>query len=222
MRGVVHGTHCLRELCGVRLHFLGVFFPHFEHCVQTSEPLRLGEIRSTPNRPSIRQRHAIQRPPSTTGHQLHSVHVHLVHVWPFFAVDFDAHKMGVHEHSGLLILECFVFHHMAPVAGAVAHAHNHQFVFLARPLPSCFTPRHPIHGIVLVLLQIGRCRLRQGVGVHHLKLTMSHTTIGPASLQGLESTRKGERASQNFARPRPIRLLPGLLGRRFTVRRLLL
>ena len=130
--------------------------------------------------------------------------------------------MGVHEHGRFLILKRLVLHHVAPVAGAVAHAHDHQFVLLARPLPSGFTPRHPIHGIVLVLLQIGGGRLRQGVGVHHLKLTMSHTTEDPLRIQGLGSARKGERANQNFARPRPIRLLPGLLGRRFTVRRLLL
>ena len=130
--------------------------------------------------------------------------------------------MGIHEHGRLLILKRLVFHHVAPVAGAVAHAHDDQFVLLSCPLPSCFTPRHPIHRIVLVLLQIRGGRLRQGVGVHHLKLTMSRTTEGPALLQGLGSTRKGERANQNFARPRPIRLLPGLLGRRFTVRRLLL
>ena len=108
------------------------------------------------------------------------------------------------------------------MAGAVTHTHDDQFVLLTRPLPRHFTPRQPIHGIVLVLFQIGGGRLRQDVGVHHIKLTMSRTTADPASVQGLGLLRNGEDATQNFARPRPIRLLPGLLGRRFTVRRLLL
>ena len=46
--------------------------------------------------------------------------VDLVEVWSFFAIDFDVDEQPVHDVGRARILERFVGHDMAPVAGRIS------------------------------------------------------------------------------------------------------
>ena len=152
----VQRLHRLAQPVGVASHGLWLFLPHSHQPFEGLQPLRLREVRPTPNRPAVRHGHAIQRPSAPLRHELHGVHVHLVHVGPFFAVHLDTDKVLVHEGGRLDVFERFVFHHVAPMASAVPDAHNDRFV-----QPGCFfkrglAPSLPMNRVELMLQQIGR------------------------------------------------------------------
>ncbi len=92
--------------------------------------------------------------------------VDLVEIGPFFAVDLDVDEMLVHHPGGLGILEGFMGHDVAPVAGGVADGEQNRFVFPASPLQGFLAPRIPVHGVVGVLLKVRARLVDQGVFVH--------------------------------------------------------
>ena len=81
--------------------------------------------------------------------------VDLVDVWPFFAVHLHVHEQAVHHRRGGVVLEGFVCHDMAPMAGGVAHREQDGLVLGARQREGHFTPRMPIHRILRMLQEIG-------------------------------------------------------------------
>ena len=68
------------------------------------------------------QKH-VEWPPPLEPHGLHGVHVDIVQVGAFFAIDFDANVVAIHQLSCRFIFKAFTFHHMAPVAGRVTDRH---------------------------------------------------------------------------------------------------
>ena len=81
--------------------------------------------------------------------------INLIEVGALFAVHFDVDEELVHERGDSGVLERFVHHHMAPVAGRVAHRQQDRFVLCARQIQRFFAPCVPVNGVVGVLLQIG-------------------------------------------------------------------
>ena len=70
---------------------------------------------------------------------------------PFFAIDFDIHKIAIHDGGDFFALEGFVRHNMAPVAGRVANREKDRFILATRLGEGFFTPRVPIDRIMRVL-----------------------------------------------------------------------
>ena len=54
---------------------------------------------------------------------------------------------------------------MAPMAGAVADAHDDQFVLRSCFFPRLFRPRSPVHRVVGVLQEVGAGLVDEGVGL---------------------------------------------------------
>src|SRR5699024_8668885 len=72
------------------------------------------------------------------------------------------HELGVHHSCHLLVGEGLVGHHMAPVAGGVAHGQQDRHVPAARLGEGVGPPFVPIHRVVGVLAQVrgggvGKC-----------------------------------------------------------------
>jgi hypothetical protein len=61
------------------------------------------------------------RPPARAGHELDRVHVNVVQVRSLLAVDLDADELLVQQGCDGGVLEGLALHHVAPVAGRVAH-----------------------------------------------------------------------------------------------------
>ena len=92
------------------------------------------------------------------------MHVDAVEVGPFFAVDFDADEVRVHERGGFGVFETFLSHTVAPMTGAITDAQEYRFVFGARLGQGFFAPGIPLHGVVGVLEQVGRVFVDKMVG----------------------------------------------------------
>ncbi len=81
--------------------------------------------------------------------------VDLVEIGTLFAVHLDIDEVFVHHGGDGFILERFVRHHMAPVAGGIADGKQDGFVLIARELQRLGTPRMPVHRVVGMLQKIG-------------------------------------------------------------------
>jgi hypothetical protein len=84
-------------------------------------------------------------------HHLNSIHVDLIKVWSFFPIDFDIHKVIVHQPGDFFILKRFVRHHMAPVTRRITYAQEDRLVLLARNCERLLAPRIPVDGVMSVL-----------------------------------------------------------------------
>ena len=85
-------------------------------------------------------------------------HVDLIDIRPLLAIDFDVDEELVHDPRGRVVLETFMRHDVAPVAGRIADREQDRFVGLLGFGERLRSPRPPIDRIVLVLQQI-RARL---------------------------------------------------------------
>ena len=103
----------------------------------------------------VRGEEDAHRPAAAAGDRLHGLHVDGVHVRSLFAVDFDAYEALVEPVGHNLVLERLVCHHMAPVAGRVAHRQEDRLVLCRGFGERLLAPRVPVDGIVAVLLQVG-------------------------------------------------------------------
>ena len=90
--------------------------------------------------------------------------VDLVQVRAFLAVDFHVHEQRVHRRGDVGVLEGFVRHHVAPVAGRVAYREQDRLLLAARECKRLLPPRVPIHGVVRVLQQVGAGLAGEPVG----------------------------------------------------------
>ncbi len=138
--------------------FLVVGVGHLlEHLGKAGPPIAgLGrEIGAAPEgRPLPVQEHG-ERPAAMLAQLLKGGHVDLVDVRPLLPVHLDVHEKRVHLAGDLGVLEAFMGHHMAPVAGRIAHREQHRPAGAARLLERFGPPGPPMDRIVLMLKQIG-------------------------------------------------------------------
>ena len=130
----------------------------FEHLPERgAAPARLGRPIGAPeHRLAIgRQEHG-QRPAALLAERMERGHVDVVDVRPLLAIDFNVDEQLVHPSSGFGVLERFVRHHMAPVAGGVADREQDRAVAPLGLRQGGCAPRAPVHGIIGVLQEIGR------------------------------------------------------------------
>src|SRR3989449_10333899 len=59
------------------------------------------------------------RPAAVTRHRLYRLHVDVIDVRAFLAIDLHAHEVLVHEPGDVGILERLALHHVTPVTGRV-------------------------------------------------------------------------------------------------------
>jgi hypothetical protein len=78
-----------------------------------------------------------------------------VEIRALLAVDLDVDEELVHEVGDALILEALMRHHMAPMAGRVAHREQDRLVVALRLGQSVLAPDPPVHRVHPVLQQIG-------------------------------------------------------------------
>ena len=103
------------------------------------------------------------RPAALSGHRLQRVHVIGVDVRQFLAVDLHGHEPVVHQRRDCFVLEGFVRHDMAPVAGGVADRDEEGDVTAGRLGEGFLRPHPPVHGIVRVRAQVGAGRVGEFV-----------------------------------------------------------
>ncbi len=96
-----------------------------------------------------------KRPSALLAKLLQGRHIKRVDVGPLLPVDLDVHKQLVHELGGVFLLKALVSHHVTPMAGCVAHGQQDGLVEPLRLLECLLTPRPPVDGIMLVLLEVG-------------------------------------------------------------------
>ena len=75
----------------------------------------------------------------------------MVQVGTLFPVYFHIDEMGIHDAGRLLLFETLPFHHVAPMTGSIADAHQEGFILYTGFLQGLFPPGIPIHGIMRVL-----------------------------------------------------------------------
>ena len=98
-----------------------------------------------------------QRPSALFAEKGEGRLIYLVDIGPFLPVHLDIDKEIIHQRRGLLILEAFVGHHMAPVTGGIADAEQDRLALFLRKRQRFRTPGLPMHRIVLMLEKIGAC-----------------------------------------------------------------
>ncbi len=103
---------------------------------------------------AVRGKEAGHRPAALPGHRLGGLHVDRVDVRPLLAVHLDVHEVLVHHPGGLRVLERFVRHDVAPVAGRVADRQQHRHVPPPRLGERLGRPRPPVDRVVGVLEQV--------------------------------------------------------------------
>ena len=111
-----------------------------------------------------RQEHR-QRPAALLAHRVQRAHVDVIDVGPLLAIDLHVDEQAVHQRGGLGILEGFVRHHMAPMAGGVADGEQDRTVAPLRLGERLGAPGPPMHGIAGVLEEIGRRFAAKSVSV---------------------------------------------------------
>ena len=132
---------------GVLRHHLVVGAPGLGDALQhlaerRPPPARLRrEIRAAPERRAVRGDEHGQRPAALLAQRVQRRHVQMVDVRPLLAVHLDVDEALVHQRRGLGVLEGFVRHHVAPVAGGIADRQQDRLVRRRAPPPAPPAPR---------------------------------------------------------------------------------
>ncbi len=137
------------------------------------------EVRAPVERASVRGQEDAHGPAARTGHGLDGLHVDGVDVGPFLTVDLDAHEAVVEPGRHHRVLERFVGHDMAPVAGRVADGQEDGLVLLGGPGERLGAPGIPVDRIGGVLAQIGGRLGGQAVGRGHVVRVSGGRTGAP-------------------------------------------
>ena len=113
--------------------------------------------------PAVGQQEDGHGPAALAADRLRGGHVDGVDVGALFPVHLDGDKVRVQVLRGGLVLEGFMGHDVAPVAGRVADRQEHRHVPGGRVREGLVAERLPVHRVAGVLAQVGRGFRRQGV-----------------------------------------------------------
>ena len=113
------------------------------------------KVGAAPDRLAVGGQEHGERPSALLAQRMERRHVDLIDVGPFFAVDLDVHEKPVHHGCGCRILEAFMSHDVAPMAGGVAHREQDRLVAAAGLGEGFGSPGAPVDGVVPVLEQVG-------------------------------------------------------------------
>ena len=146
-----------RDRIGVLVDFLWLFIPdagYFGKHIAETGPAKFGfgwKIGAAPKWQRFRGEKHGEWPAPLLAQAMERCHIDAVDVRPLFAVDLDVDEARVHQSGGLGVLKAFVGHHMAPVAGRIAHGKQNGPVEFPGFLKGWLAPSVPVYWIVLVL-----------------------------------------------------------------------
>ena len=121
------------------------------------------EVGAGVERQPLRGEEHRHRPAAGTGDRLHHAHVDAIHVGPLLAVDLHVDEVLVHHRRDRIVLERFVLHDVAPVAGGVADRDEQRLVGGGSGGERLLAPRVPVDRVEGVLQQVGTALLEQTV-----------------------------------------------------------
>ena len=110
-----------------------------------------GVVGAAEERLLLRRHEHRHRPAALAGHGLGRGHVDRVHVGPLLPVHLDRDHVLVEHRGRRGVLERLVRHHVAPVAGGVAHREHDRDVAAGGLGEGLLAPRPPVHRVVRVL-----------------------------------------------------------------------
>jgi len=157
-----HGAERAGQRLGILQHRLVALAIGARHRLQPlaergHAPARLRrEIGAAPERLAGGGEEHGQRPAALLAHGLQRRHVDVIDVRPLLAVDLDVDEQAVHLRRRRRVLEGFMRHHVAPVAGGVADREQDRTVERHRLGQRRRAPRPPVDGIGGVLQKIRR------------------------------------------------------------------
>ncbi len=156
---------------GVRLGMVGAG-DGAEHIDKTGSAITggLGEVGAAPDWPSVGGEEHGERPTTALAGRMQSRHIDLVDVRTLFAVDLDVHEKLVHDRRGCGILETFMSHYMAPMAGCIADGEKDGLVGSLGFRERRRGPGTPMDRIVLVLEEIRTGFVAEKVFAHRSDL----------------------------------------------------
>ena len=137
---------------------------HLRQLLDDLLPLLFWEVGSRINRLPVGKTNGVQGPTPAACHQLTCIHINHVDVGSFLPIHLNTNQMVIHNFGGFEVFKTLVLHHMTPMAGAVANAHQNQFIFCLGPLPGEVAPFLPSHRIVGVLKQVRAAGVNECVG----------------------------------------------------------
>jgi len=155
---------------GVGVDLVSLIFPGVddagEHALEGGHAVALAgrEVGSAIKRFAVGREENRHGPTAAAGQRHYGLHVNAIDVRPLLPIHFDADKVLVHDRGGGRILEGFVGHDMAPVAGGVTDAEEDRFVFGFGAGQHFRPPLMPVHRVVRVLKEIGGGGVNQSVG----------------------------------------------------------
>lgn len=125
------------------------------------------------------------RPAALPGRGLHRLHVHGVDVRPLLPVHLDRHEPLVEVLGEPGVLEALVRHDMAPVAGRVTDGQQHRHAAALRLREGLGAPGPPVDGVVGVLEQVRRGRVRETV--RHASI-LAHPALGARQVRPVRTS----------------------------------
>ena len=91
-----------------------------------------------------------------------------IQIGTLLAINLDIDEQAVHDRGGVFVLEAFMGHDMAPVAGGITDRQQDRLVFCPGTRKCGFAPRIPVDGIVSVLQKIGAGFVGQKITGHDM------------------------------------------------------
>jgi hypothetical protein len=79
----------------------------------------------------------------------------MIYVRPLLSIDFDIHEEFVHHCSCFSVLETFMRHDVAPMAGRISNGEKNGLSQRASVSQCLSAPNPPMDGIIGVLQQVG-------------------------------------------------------------------
>ncbi len=142
-----------------------------QHARKSRHPVAVDrrEVGAAVERPPIGREKRREGPAASPDQELHRLHIDVIDVGSFLAVDLDADEELVHQRRDLRVVEAFALHHVTPVAGRIADRQQNRFVFGAGAVECLVTPRIPIDRVVGMLQQVRTGLLRESIRARHAR-----------------------------------------------------
>ena len=153
-KGLAQGAYVLGDI--LRRLLIGIRDPVQDLDEAGSAVARLGrKVGAAPKGLAVGGEEHGKRPTALFRHERQRGLIDGVQIGALLAVHLDAHEEFVHDPRDLFVLEGFVRHDVAPVAGGIADRKQDR-LFLALGLGEGLrTPGMPVNRIVLVLQEVG-------------------------------------------------------------------
>ena len=161
---VLSAAEGLFHLVGVVVCGGGLGGAHGSDALEEVHPPVQGQVGTGPNGATVGQDNEVEGPSAVAVHGQCGLHVDLVHVRSFLAVNFDVYKQIVHERSGFGVFKTFVGHYVAPVTRRVPNRKKYWLAGSSGESKRIFSPRIPIDRIVAMLAKVRADFVTEAIG----------------------------------------------------------